>query len=446
MRSYVGYVMAIIVIAILVASCRKPEPNQDFAMMSSLAGKGARLPRLINLPNNELLMSWVTPDGKNTALKFAKLKNGHIIKQGEVAKSANWFINWADFPSVVPITDQFWVSHRLVKQSGGKAYDYDIVLAISNDAGESWRDIGSPHRDKMAAEHGFAAIFAEGDSAGIVWLDGREYFEKKDAAKYPNKSGNFELRYTRVHRNGSMDAEQVIDNNTCTCCWPSVAVTPLGAIVAWRGRTDAEIRDNNISLLRDSKWTEPTPLGAEGWKIDGCPVNGPAVSARGLQVVAAWFSAEADRPRISAAFSKDGGKSFSKPVEVDAASPLGRIGLVWRDDSTAVISWMTAANSAGKHADLALRTVSTDGEMGEVKHIAEISTGRDAGVPQMAATEQGVLLAWTNAESTHGIKTAIVPWVDLTKQNLLQKVSDMRHALFVTKPAVFLASICVSPH
>jgi hypothetical protein len=243
-----------------------------------------------------------------------------------------------------------------------------------------------------------------------------------------------------------MEAEQVIDNNTCTCCWPSVAVTPVGAIAAWRGRTNAEIRDNNTSLLRDGQWTAPMSLGGEGWNIEGCPVNGPAVAARGMQVVAAWFSAEGDRPRVRAAFSKDGGKSFSQPVEIDGVSPLGRIGLVWRDDHTAAISWMTAADSAGKYSDLALRTIAIDGEVGEVKRIAKISTGRDTGVPQMAATEQGVLLVWANAESTHGIKTMMLPWEDLGKQNFLQKVSDAWHVFFLTKPAVFLASICVSPH
>ncbi len=407
---------------------------------------GARLPRLSAMPQQGVLMSWVEPLASGHALKFGVYQHGKMVRTGEVARGDNWFINWADFPSVVPITNTFWLSHRLVTQSGGKIYDYDVVLSISNDAGFTWRDIGSPHRDNSAAEHGFAAIFSEGDTAGIVWLDGREYFEKKDAAKYPNKSGNFALRYTRAHSDGSMEVEQVIDNNTCTCCWPSVAVTPLGAIAAWRGRTDAEIRDNNISLLRDGKWAAPTALGAEGWNIDGCPVNGPAVAARGMQVVAAWFSAAEDKPRVRAAFSKDGGKSFSKPVEIDEAAPLGRIGLVWRDDNTALVSWMTAADSAGKHANLALRTMSVDGEMSEVKRIVEISTGRDTGVPQMAATEQGVLLAWTNAESKHGIKTMIVPWIDLTKQSFLQKVSDARLALFATKPAVFLASICTSPH
>jgi hypothetical protein len=363
---------------------------------------GARLPRLSAMPQQGVLMSWVEPLASGHALKFGVYQHGKMVRTGEVARGENWFINWADFPSVVPIAKDFWLSHRLVTQSGGKTYDYDVVLSISNDAGFTWRDIGSPHRDNSAAEHGFAAIFSEGDTAGIVWLDGREYFDKKDAAKYPNKSGNFALRYTRVHSDGEMEAEQVIDSNTCTCCWPSLAVTPAGAVAAWRGRTNDEIRDNQVAVLREGKWSPFMPLGAENWNIDGCPVNGPSVAARGMQVVAAWFSAAGDKPRVRAAFSNDGGKSFSKPVEIDYVSPLGRIGLVWKDDKTAVVSWLTAADGAGKHTHLALRTISTDGELGGVQRIAEISTGRDAGVPQMAATQQGLMLAWTNTDCVLG--------------------------------------------
>ena len=439
--------LALVLLCFLCLSCSEQKfAAVDYVTVVMPTNVGARLPRLSALPENEVLASWIEPIPNGHVLKFSLYKKGKWQRTGEIARGENWFVNWADFPSVMPITKKFWLSHRLVKQSGGKAYDYDVVLAISNDAGLTWRDIGSPHRDGSAAEHGFAAIFSEGDTAGIIWLDGREYFEKKDVAKHPNKSGNFSLRYTRVHSDGLMEAEQVIDNNTCTCCWPSAAVTSAGPVATWRGRTDAEIRDNNISLLRDGKWTTPAPLGAEGWNIDGCPVNGPAVPARGMQVLAAWFSAEGDRPRVRAAFSKDGGKSFSKPVEIDEASPLGRIGLIWRDDNTAVISWMTAADSAGKHVSLALRTISMDGKMSKVKRVAEISTGHDTGVPQLAATEHGVLLAWTGVAPNLGIKTIIVPWADLTKQHFLQEVSDTWHALFVKKPSVFLASICASSH
>jgi len=428
-RNNYWFLIASFFVTSLIASCTVSEQYQSVTEIDQLVGKGARLPRLVTLPNDQVLMSWVEPIGENAALKFAKLKDGHVVTQGEVARGTNWFLNWADFPSVMPITDNFWLSHRLVKQSGGSAYDYDVMLSLSNDAGLTWRDIGKPHYDGIGAEHGFAAIFPVGNAAGIVWLDGRNYIKqthiekshvnKDDHATHSEKSGNFQLRYTRIQPDGSMQAEQILDTNTCTCCWPSVAVTTAGPVAAWRGRTDGEIRDNQVAVLRNEKWSNHQALGGENWKIDGCPVNGPALSARGMKVAAAWFSAAGDKPQVLMALSTDGGQTFSQSIEVDATNPLGRIGLIWQDDNTAVISWMAAADSVGKHANLALRTIKLNGEMGtkmaKVKHIAQIGTGRDTGVPQMAYTQQGVLLAWTNEEATHGIKTLIVPWADLSK-------------------------------
>jgi len=420
------------------ASDSKAELRLQSVQVPAMAG--SRLPRLRTLPNGDVLMSWVEPKGEGHALKFAVLHDGHWIRQGEVAHGANWFVNWADYPSVVAVDDQFWMAHWLVKQQGGKTFDYDVALAISNDAGLTWREIGHPHRDGAEAEHGFAAIFPIKGDAGIIWLDGRDYVKKIDLAKHPGKSGNFSLRYTLIHRDGSMEAEQAIDNNTCTCCWPSVAVTSAGPVAVWRGRTDNEIRDNNISLLRDDKWTAPAPLGAEGWNIEGCPVNGPAVSARGMQVVAAWFSAEGNRPRVRAAFSKDGGKSFSKPVEIDDASPLGRIGLVWRDNNTAVISWMTVADSVTKKSNLALRTVHVNGSLGSIQRITDVSAGRDTGVPQMVANEAGLMLAWTDIAPQHGLRTALVSWGSLVSSATLKPM------LFAQNTPLFIPIICGQPH
>jgi hypothetical protein len=400
---------------------------------------GSRLPRLRNLPNGDVLMSWVEPKGKGHELKFSVFHDGNLIRQGKVAQGENWFVNWADYPSVVAIDKQFWVAHWLVKQRGGKTFDYDVALAISNDAGNTWREIGHPHRDKgVAAEHGFVTIFADAGEAGIVWLDGREYVKKDDKVAgsnktiRPEKSGNFNLRYTRIHRDGTMEAEQVLDDNTCTCCWTSVASTPKGAVVAWRGRTDDDIRDNRVALLHDGKWSAPAALGAEGWRIEGCPVNGPSVSARGMQVAAAWFTAEGDRPRVRAAFSKDGGKNFSKPVDIDEASPLGRIGIVWKDDNTAVISWMTATNSVSKKSSLALQTIYIDGRSDSIKHVLEVSSGRDTGVPQMISYGPGLMLAWTGISPTYGVQTALMSWDDLEYKNnfksaFLSKITFLGH-------------------
>jgi hypothetical protein len=200
-----------------------------------------------------------------------------------------------------------------------------------------------------------------------------------------------------------MDSEQIIDSSTCTCCWTTVSATTAGPVAAWRGRTENEIRDHRVARLLDDAWSAPTPLGKEGWEIDGCPVNGPMLSARGMQVAAAWFTAQGDRPRVHAAFSTDGGQSFGQTIEVDGKNPTGRVGLAWIDDRTAVVSWITVPDLATMKSHLVLRKLYTDGSSGRSIRVAEISAGRDSGVPQMVADGSNFLLAWTGEAPDHGV-------------------------------------------
>lgn len=401
---------ALIGLAIAAVSCEAAQPPvAKMRVIENPAAAGAQFPRLASLPDGGILMSWVEPAGKDHILKYGLLRDGKWIRQGEVARGGDWFINWSDFPSVVAIDKSFWVAHWLVKQKGGRTYDYDIATSISNDSGVTWSTPKSPHRDGSAAEHGFAVIFPVHGDAGIIWLDGRDRLVKQDGGKHKGKSGNFALRYTRIHRDGGMDKEQVIDNSTCTCCWPTVAVTPAGPVAAWRGRTDDEIRDHRVARLHHGKWTKPVPLHGDGWEIAGCPVNGPMLAARGMQVAAVWFTAADDHPRIRAAFSTDGGQSFGQPVEVDKADPFGRVGVAWSDDRTAVVSWITAGNGGTRKPGLALRKLHADGSADPIQHLGAISGGRDTGVPQLAAYGQGFVMAWTGAAPDHGIETTFIP-------------------------------------
>ncbi|MGB2833599.1 MAG: hypothetical protein WBC07_11645 [Methylotenera sp.] len=445
------YRLCVVLLCLLGMSCsaglKDTSPTGHSEAIESPGKAGSRLPRLRTLPNGDVLMSWVEPKGEGHALKYGVLHNGRWVKLGEAAQGANWFVNWADYPSVVAIDEKFWVAHWLAKQSGGKTYDYDVALAISNDAGATWREIGHPHRDGTAAEHGFATIFADANAAGIIWLDGREHVKKEDKTKHPEKSGNFNLRYTHINRDGSMTAEQVLDSNTCTCCSTSVAVTPQGPVAAWRGRTDSEIRDNQVALLRDGKWTSPQPLGAEGWKIEGCPVNGPSISARGNQVVASWFTAEGEHPRVRAAFSKDGGATFGAPIEIDQSAPLGRIGVIWRDDNSAVVSWLGAPNAEQKIANLYVKVIYADGHDEPVVQIVNMSGGRDAGVPQMAATKDSIVFAWTNSAPQHGISIKTLSFAQLNADSKSAHFAQpFNKWLVAEKNTSFIGAICTVKH
>ena len=398
------------------SSCQPEEPPLlSKQIIENPAAAGSRLPRLTSLPGGGMIMSWIEPSPKGHSLKFAIYQHDQWIRQGEVARGSNWFINWADFPSVVAIDQSFWLAHWLVKHPGGGTYHYNIETSFSKDAGRTWSMPQSPHHDESAAEHGFASIFRVGKDAGIIWLDGRQTDQSVPQSALAEVSNNYQLRYSRLRRNGSFDAEQILDHNTCTCCGTTVATTTAGPVAAWRSRTDQEIRDNYVARLRNGQWSVPQPLGAEGWEINGCPVNGPMLAGRGMDVAATWFTAEDDRPRVRAAFSRDGGQNFHQTIEVDEADPFGRVDVAWVNDSTAVLSWMTALNAATKKTHLALRTISVDGSIGSMQRVTAVSGGRDTGVPQMVADKTGVLLAWTGKTPKHGIHTVWVPSHELSR-------------------------------
>ena len=81
-------------------------------------------------------------------------------------------------------------------------------------------------------------------------------------------------------------------------------------IVAFRDRSEKEIRDIYVSRLENGKWTDGTPLHNDNWEIDACPVNGPMLSARGRQAVVAWFTVKNDQGQAWAAFSGDAGHTW----------------------------------------------------------------------------------------------------------------------------------------
>ena len=88
----------------------------------------------------------------------------------------------------------------------------------------------------------------------------------------------------------------------------ALAVEPeeCGPVAAYRDRSEAEIRDIAVRRLVGGEWSEPVHVGEDNWEIRGCPVNGPALAARGEDVAIAWFTGAGGTAKVSVAFSADG--------------------------------------------------------------------------------------------------------------------------------------------
>jgi hypothetical protein len=175
-------------------------------------------------------------------------------------------------------------------------------------------------------------------------------------------------------------------------------------VVAYRDRSGDEVRDVSVVRFDGERWSEPRPLHDDGWKIAACPVNGPAVDARGDRVAVAWFTAPPaaggspagpSRGRVLVAFSDDGGATFGAPSRIDGGRPSGRVDLLLLDSGSALVSWV---EQSGDGAGLRLRIAGPGGTAGEVIEAAPVAGGRRSGFPRMARIGEAVLLAWTDAQ------------------------------------------------
>jgi hypothetical protein len=387
-----------------VTACGLPDASDPWlgavTVVDDPAGPGSRYPHLAG-GDGHVVMSWLQalPQG-GFALQHARWKEDSWGPAATVTSGDDWFVNWADFPSVVPLDATTWAAHWL-QQKPGSVYSYDVRIAVSRDGGASWSEPMSPHDDGTPTEHGFVTLFAAGGTAQAVWLDGRHTGGGHDHAT--GAAGAMTVRGASIGTDGRrLGTDVEIDARACDCCQTDAALTADGPVVVYRDRSDREVRD--IALVRYSggQWSEPVHVHDDGWRIDACPVNGPAIDARGRTVVVAWFTAP-DVPRIRLAFSQDSGRTFGPPVEVASGDVTGRVDVVLLEDGRAIVSWLQP--SAGG-AEIRAQPFGRDGPAGAPVVIASSSVQRASGFPQMVLAGGGLLFAWTDTAGPAQARTA----------------------------------------
>jgi hypothetical protein len=182
-------------------------------------------------------------------------------------------------------------------------------------------------------------------------------------------------------------------------------VSGAALLVVYRNRSEDETRDIQAARLEHGVWTTPVTVHADGWRIDACPVNGPAVAARGDEVAVAWFTAP-DQPRVRLAFSADGGRTFGPPLEVASGKVVGRVDVVLLQDGRAVVSWLAETTNG---AVIRAQPFNHAGAADVARDIATSNIARSSGFPQMVQVADGLLFAWTENGSIPAVRTAFAP-------------------------------------
>ncbi|MBL4653218.1 MAG: hypothetical protein JKY53_10205 [Flavobacteriales bacterium] len=410
MKAY-RFIITAIVIGFFFVSCS--ENNEQYkSVVENSNGIGELTIQKIKVPttaessvsnlfvgkNGEVYLTWTeTKESENSSLYFSTLEENKWSSPTKILEGNNWVVNWADFPSLTQFGENSLVINFL-EMTDEATFAYDVKLAISNDGGKTWGESFAPHKDNTKTEHGFVSLVKYGENQFMaIWLDGRKY----DSEEEPDE---MTLRSAIINQDGSIDQEFVIDTRVCDCCATSAVTTSNGVSVVYRDRSDAEIRDIYASTFNNGNWSEPIRISRDGWEINGCPVNGPAIESYENNTAVAWFTAANDNAKVNVAFSVESNK-FTTPVAVNTTRTLGRVDVTYINKDKVAICWMEEENDIFY---IKVRMVNSDGSgiMEEPIVVSKTEGSRSSGFPKMVKSDSYLVFSWTETGETSVVKTA----------------------------------------
>jgi hypothetical protein len=339
------------------------------------------------------LLSWIEAEKDDSyTLKYAIRHGAQWTEARTIAAHRQFFRQPAELPEVISLSDGTLVAHWVESPNDGSDTEFSYV-SVAHD-GVKWTAPVIMHKDRSKVQHGLASIVASGDGeASILWLEALK-----------GEDGPVSLKRTVVSAEGKVLKEESLDNDVCTCCPTSVVKTAKGLLVAYRDHTPEDIRDISVMRLEGGKWSAPKNINPDKWKINACPTNAAAATARGDKVAIAWFTGAQGMPREQIVFSSDGGVTFGKPVLLSTGRSFGYTSIALDEQGGALVSWLEAG---GDDARILLRPVSAAGVAGPVVEVAKGSR-KSLGYPRILRNGNETLVAWTSENTSAKVQTARV--------------------------------------
>ena len=282
----------------------------------------------------------------------------------------------------------------------------EIKTARSLDGGRTFVQEKALQAKDAPGDRGWQASAADARGAlHTVWLDHRAMAASKATGDHSEHKGEHDgvamAQKSGLYYAADGQPERELFKGVCYCCKTALAIGPGGEIfAAWRHVFPGNMRDMGFTMSRDGGKTF-TPLARvnqDGWSIQGCPDDGPAmaVDAKGT-VHLVWPTVKNEQGVILYATSKNGA-AFSTPVRLPTlGGPKPSHPQVTVDRSGRVFVAWDEARDGVRRAAIALIGGSTPPD------VLDATTS----YPVMAATDAGVVAVWTSGppdRSTIGVR------------------------------------------
>jgi len=187
-------------------------------------------------------------------------------------------------------------------------------------------------------------------------------------------------------------SEHLVQANVCFCCKTAVATAGEHVYSAWRHIYPGSLRDIAVARSNDNGVTFGAPIrvSEDGWKIDACPDDGPAMVADGhAGIHIAWPTLVAgDTPRKGIFYSTLSGDVFTPRIRLDSGGSDPAHPQIASDEHTnTVVVW---DERAGETRRVVFRPVSDN-----VAQPPQMFSGDGVSYPVVAAGEGYWIVLWS---------------------------------------------------
>ena len=391
-------------VLLIVYGCTKDYILQPISLKATFQSSE---PNLFTSLDGTTYLSFISTDlsSEESKLYFSTLDLDNLKwnKPSLINSSADWFVNWADFPRITA-NNLNGLSVHYLQKSGEDTYSYDIKVMNSSDGGANWNKPLKLHTDNTKTEHGFVSTINYNNDFLSTYLDGRQNeLAKHDKGVKPQMT----LRSTSYNVNGEILMDKLIDDRVCDCCQTDLGITKSNIpITVYRDRSENETRDIYYSFFKDSNWSIPAVVNNDKWIISGCPVNGPAISTFKNSSSVVWYTEEEGESKLKIAFSENIINGFDDPILINANDPLGRVDIEMISETSSLISYMDIVD---EKAYIKVQKINSITGNNKFIIIEEISNTRASGFPKINIIDNDkTIITWTDAQNNYNVKTMLL--------------------------------------
>jgi hypothetical protein len=198
------------------------------------------------------------------------------------------------------------------------------------------------------------------------------------------------------------DDVTAVTGGVCYCCKTALTAGPNGAVyAAWRHVYPGNVRDIAVVVSRDGglSFSAPTRVSEDAWVLDGCPENGPAMTADARQRIHVIWptllpNAGADgEPSLAMFYARsENGSGFTPRQRIPTEGVPRHVQTIAGPGDSIWAVWDEGVDGVRRIA-LGQGSADSAGQMTWRRRI--LSSTATATYPVLASVQDGVVAAWS---------------------------------------------------